>query len=103
MGAIYSSPICDATGAHRATSKRKRLDVGVLTYFFLMFWLHRLSSFFGFLVGWLIGFVDLLVSGFGSLVELDYLISWIHGFLKFQSKSFLGFFDLHLVAGGGGC
>jgi hypothetical protein len=55
------------------------------------------------LVGWLIGLVDLLVLGFGSLVELDYLISWIRGFLKFQGKFFLGFFDLHLVAGGGGC
>ncbi len=103
MSATYSSPTCDATGAHRATSKRKRLDVGVLTYFFLLFWFSQLASLFGFLVGWLIGLVDLLVFSFWSLAQLDYLISWIRGFLKFQGKFFLGFFDLHLVAGGGGC
>jgi len=92
-----------ARGAPGAHSKPAGLDVGVLTYLFLMFWLHRLCSFFGFLVGWLIGLVDLLVLGFGSMFELDYLISWIHGFLKFQGKFFLGLFALHLVAGGGGC
>ena len=72
-------------------------------YFFLLFWFSQLASLFGFLVGWLIGLVDLLVFSFGSLAQLDYLISWIRGFLKFQGKFFLGFFDLHLVAGGGGC
>ena len=100
MGATYSSSTCDATGALRATSKRKRLDVGVLTYFFLLFWFSQLDSIFGFLVSGFTGLVDLVVLGIGSLVGLDY---WIHRFLKFQGKFFLGFFDLHLVAGGGGC
>lgn len=99
----YSEPCGGAIGATWFASRPAGLDVGVLPYFFLLFWFNRLRSPFDFLVSWFTGLIDLLVFSFGSLAELDYLSAWILGFVKFQSKFVLGVIGLGLVAGGGGC
>jgi hypothetical protein len=93
-----------ARGAPRAHSKRKRLDVGVLPYFFVLFLLdesvYSLSSF----VGWFIRLVDLLgfVLGvvFGSVV-LSFWFDWL--VVHFGGKVLLVSFYTGLAAGGGGC
>ena len=113
IGERYAQRSGGARGAPRAHSKRKRLDVGVLTYFFLLFWLSELSSFFGFFVGRFIGPVGSLrlyfvfsVGSFRSCswvesLDLDSLGSRLSDSLDY-SVQFL-FFELSLGSGGGGC
>ena len=106
MGAIRAQYVWwsgRARGAPGAHSKRKRLDVGVLSYCFLLFWFSQLGSSLDFLVSEFTGLIDLLVFSFGSLAELDCLSAWVLGLIEFQSKFVFGIVGLSLVAGGGGC
>jgi hypothetical protein len=101
MRSTYPASAGDATGAPGAISKRKRLDVGVLTYSFVLVFVSGLGSFFDSWSNWLIGLVDSWFLGFGSLVEY-YLfglgVSWVSGFI-----GRLDYGLLRLMIGGGGC
>jgi len=90
-----------ARGAPRAHSKRKRLDVGVLYYCFVLLFWGEAGFFLGSLIGWLIELVDCLVFVRGVFVEWVYLSRWIPGFVG----QFLDGFSRGsgLVVGGGGC
>jgi hypothetical protein len=93
-----------ARGAPRAQSKRKRLDVGVHPYCFLLFLLGESGCFFTSFLGWLIRLVDFLDFVFGVFVELSSLNCGFRRFSVHSSVSIvLGFFGPSLVAGGGGC
>lgn len=101
MRSTYPASACDATGAPRATSKRKRLDVGVLTYSFVLVFVSGSGSFFDSWSNWFIGLVDTWFLGFGSLVGYYYFglgVSWVSGFI---GSLYLGL--LRLMVGGGGC
>jgi len=101
MRATYPASGCDATGAPRATSKRKRLDVGVLTHSFVLVFVSGVSSFFDSWSNWFIGLVDSWFLGFGSLVEYYIFwlgVSWVSGCI---GRLDLGL--LRLMIGGGGC
>ncbi len=101
MRSTYPASACDATGAPRATSKRKRLDVGVLTYSFILVFVIGLGSFFDSWSDWFIGLVDSWFLGFGSLVGYYFFglgVSWVSGFI---GRLDLGL--LWLMIGGGGC
>lgn len=103
-GSRYTWWLGRARGAPGAHSKRKRLDVGVLPYFFVLFLFSELSSFLDLLVNWFIGLVGFLVILLSVLVEVVHLSSW---FLRLAGDFFSRFsrvsFELSLVAGGGGC
>ena len=100
-GAHYAWWSGRARGAPRAQSKRKRLDVGVLPYFFVIFSLGEAGSFWDLFVGWFMGLVDFLVFGFGVFVGLVSLSRCFAGFIgHFLSRSSLG---SGLIFGGGGC
>ena len=113
IGERYAQRSGSARGAVWVPSKRKRLDVGVLTYFFLLFWLGEVSSSYGFFVDWFIGSVDslglyfvFLVGSFHSCslvesVDLESLVSRLSDFSDY-SVQFLCF-ELSLGSGGGGC
>ena len=88
-----------ATGAPRAPSKRKRLDVGVLTHAFVLVLLNRLGSFFRLLHRGFICLVDRLVLVFDSSVEWDYLSSWIPKWVRLV----FGCLSQDLFSGGVGC
>ena len=107
--AIYLPPAGGAIVAPRAISKRKRLDVGVLTYLFLLVLVSGVGSFFGSLCSWFTQWVYAIGSvsfswvecfSFGSLVNLS---SWFLRLVKFLRGLVLGSFRLSLVFGGGGC
>jgi hypothetical protein len=109
MRAIYLPPAGGAIVAPRAISKRKRLDVGVLTYLFFLVLVSGLDSFFGSLCSWFIRWVYSIGSvffswvecfSFGSLVNLRSLFLRL---VKFLHGLVLGSFSLSLVCGGGGC
>jgi hypothetical protein len=103
-GSLYAWWLGRARGAPKAHSKRKRLDVGVLPYFFLLFLFSELSSFFSFVVSWFIGLVDFVVFHFLVLVELVYLSSWFLSLVgRFLSRFFYSSYSQSLVTGGGGC
>lgn len=104
IGERYAQRQGSARGAPRAQSKRKRLDVGVLPHFFVLFLLGEAGSFLGSFIGWFIELVDCLVFVYGVLVELAYLSRWFPGLLgHFSGRIILGSFDPSLVVGGGGC
>lgn len=93
-----------ARGAPRAHSKRKRLDVGVLPYFFVLFLLDESGFILGSLIGWFIWLVDFLDFVLGVSVELVPLSYWVHWFdVHFPGRVVLGFFGPSFAAGGGGC
>jgi hypothetical protein len=69
IGERYAQHQGGARGAPRAHSKRKRLDVGVLTYCFVLFLLDESGHLWCSLVGWLSDLVDSLSFGFRSLVK----------------------------------
>ena len=112
-GEQYALRSGSAMGAVWVPSKRKRLDVGVLTYFFLLFLLSELSSIFGFVVGWIIGMVDPLrfysVHGVGSFhlwslfesLDFESLVSRWSGSVDFPVRFWS--FELNLISGGRGC
>jgi len=81
------------------------LDVGVLSYCFVLFLLGEagffLSSFIGSFIGSFIRLVDFTVFVSGALVELVSLSRWFAGFVS----HFLSGFSLGsgLIFGGGGC
>jgi hypothetical protein len=90
-----------ASGAPGAHSKRKRLDVGVLSYYFVLVFLVWVGSSVDFLNYRLVSLFGLLRFGFGSLVEcflLGYLVGWVIGFL---GRLYAG--SSRLIIGGGGC
>lgn len=103
-GSLYAWWSGGARGAPGAHSKRIRLDVGVLPYFFVLFLLgnsvYLLSSF----IGWftrLIGFLDF---DFRVLIKS---VSWSFCFprfsVHFSNEVTLGSIGPSLVSGGGGC
>ena len=100
-GEWYEQRAVSASGAVGPWSTRKRLDVGVLPHFFVLFLLGEAGFFLGLSVGWCIGLVDCLVFVGGVIVELAYLRSWFPGLLgRFLSRFSLG---SGLIFGGGGC
>jgi hypothetical protein len=104
MGVIrerYAQHQGGARGAPRAQSKRKRLDVGVLSYCFVLFLLGEADLFLGSFIGWSIRLIDFTVFVSGALVELVSLSRWFAGFVS----HFLSGFSLGsgLIFGGGGC
>ena len=107
--AIYLPPAGGAIVAPRAISKRKRLDVGVLTYLFFLVLVSGLGSFFVSLCSWFTQWVYSIGSVFFSWVEcfsfgsLVYLSSLFLRLVKFLRGLVLGSFSLSLVFGGGGC
>ncbi len=107
MGAIASFYMWwsgSARGAPEAQSKRKRLDVGVLPYFFVLFFLGESGFILGSLIGWFISLLDFLVFVSGVSVELVSLSLWFHRFsAHFACRIILGSFGPSLVVGGGGC
>ncbi len=103
-GSLYAWWLGRARGAPWAQSKRKRLDVGVLPYFFLLFLLDEVGFFLGSVISWFIGLVDFLVFHFGVIVELVYLSSRFPRLLgHFSGRVILGSVEPSLVVGGGGC
>lgn len=103
-GALYAWWSGGARGAPGAHSKRIRLDVGVLPYFFVLFLLaesvYSLSSF----IGWFIRLVDFLGFVFGVIVELVVLSFWFDWLVfGFGGRVLLLSFGPSLAAGGGGC
>lgn len=104
IGGRYAQHQGGARGAPRARSKRKRLDVGVLPYFFVFFLLGEAGFFFGSFIGWLIELVDCLVFVRGVFVKLVSLSRWFAGFAgHFTDRIILGSFDPGVVVGGSGC
>jgi len=104
IGERYAQRRGSARGAPRAQSKRKRLDVGVLHYCFVLFSLGEAGFFLGSFVGWFIRWVDFLDFILGVLVGLVSLSFWFPRFTVHSSgRVTLGSFDPNLVAGGGGC
>ncbi len=94
----------DARGAPEAQSKRQGLDVGVLTYFFVLLLLGEAGYFFGSFIGWFIGLVNCLVFVSGVFVELVSLSRCFHRVVgHFSCRFVLGSLDPSLVDGGGGC
>lgn len=103
-GERYAWCLGSARGAPQAQSKRKRLDVGVVTCCFVLFLLDESGYFLSSLIGWFIRLVDFLDFVFGALVELVPLRFWLHRLaVHFSSRVVLGSFNPSLVAGGGGC
>ncbi len=103
-GPLYAWWSGRARGAPRAHSKRKRLDVGVLPYFFVLFLLGNSACFLSSCIGSFIRLVDCLDFGFGILVELVSLDLWFHRFsVHFSAREVLGFVCPSSVVGGGGC
>ena len=103
-GSLYAWWSGGARGAPGAHSKRIRLDVGVLPYFFVLFLLgesvHSLCSF----IGWFIRLIDFLDFVFGVLVESVSLRFGFPSFsVHFSNEITLGSFDPSLFVGGGGC
>ncbi len=98
-----------ARGAPQAHSKRKRLDVGVLPYCFVLFLLDELSHLWCSLVGWLSELVDSLSFGFRSLVKWWWCGSLVEPLELDSSVVYSGEYwgrssCAHgLVSGGGGC
>jgi hypothetical protein len=100
-GDWYMQRAVSANGAVGSWSKRQRLDVGVLPYFFALFLLGEAGFFLGSFIGWLIELVDCLVFVRGVFVELFSLSRWFPGFIgHFLSRFSLG---SGLIFGGGGC
>ncbi len=100
-GAQYAWRLGGARGAPRAHSKRKRLDVGVLPYCFLLSLLGEAVSIFGSFIGWLMELVDCLILVRWVLTGLVSLCRWFSGLLgRYLGRSF---FAPVLVFGGGGC
>jgi hypothetical protein len=101
IGERYAQHQGGARGAPRAQSKRKRLDVGVLPYCFVLFLLGEAGFFLGSFIAWFIELVDCLFFVSDVLVELVSLSRWFAGFIGlFLSRFTLG---LGLICGGGGC
>jgi hypothetical protein len=113
IGERYARHPGGARGAPRAQSKRKRLDVGVLPYCFVLFLLAESGSFLGSLVGSLLGLVESLrfifrylvqwvwVDLFVESLDLVFLVDWLSDSLgKISSCSAFG---LSLSFGGVGC
>ena len=103
-GSLYAWRVGRARGAPEAHSKRKRLDVGVLPYCFVLFLFGESAYFLGSFSGWFIRLGDFLGFVSGALVELislSYRFHWVVG--HFSGRVIPGFFNLSLVAGGGGC
>jgi hypothetical protein len=100
-GSLYAWWLGSARGAPRAQSKRQRLDVGVLSYCFVLFLLGEADLFLGSFIGWSIRLIDFTVFVSGALVELVSLSRWFAGFVS----HFLSGFSLGsgLIFGGGGC
>ena len=98
-----------ARGAPRAHSKRKRLDVGVLPYCFVLFLLAELSHLWCSFVGWMLEWVDSLRSEFHSMVGWWCHCSLVESLGLGSLVRFTGgvhcrsSFEQGLVAGGGGC
>ena len=103
-GALYAWWLGSATGAPEAHSKRKRLDVGVLPYCFVLFLSGESGYLWGSFINWFIRLVDFLDFGLGILVELVSLRFWFHRLsVHFSGRVILGSYVLSLVYGGGGC
>lgn len=103
-GEWYEQRAVSASGAVGSWSKRKRLDVGVLPHFFVLFLLGESGFFLGSFVGWFIELVDFLIFVSGVFVGLVPLSRWLHRFVgRFSCRFVLGSLDPSLVAGGGGC
>lgn len=93
-----------ARGAPQAQSKRKRLDVGVLTYFFVLFLLDESGHFLSSLIGWFIRLVDFLDFVCCVSVKLVYLSRWFHRLaVHFSGSVVFSSLGPGLVLGGGGC
>ena len=104
MGKRYPQWPGGARGAPRAQSKRKRLDVGVLPYCFLLFLLGESGCFFSSFTGWLIRLVDFLNFGFSVSVESSSLsFGFLRNSVHFPVGIVLRSLDPSLIAGGGGC
>ena len=104
VGERYVWCLGSARGAPQAQSKRKRLDVGVLPYCFVLFLLGESAYYLNSFIGWFMGLVDFLDFVIGVLVELVSLSFWLSRFsVHFSGRVLLGFVGRRLVAGGGGC
>ena len=100
-GAQYAWRLGGARGAPRAHSKRKRLDVGVLPYCFLLLLVGEAVLIFGSFIGRLMKWVDYLDLVRGDFVELVSLSRWFPWVLdRFSSWSSHG---SDSAFGGGGC
>jgi hypothetical protein len=112
IGERYAQHQGGARGAPHAQSKRQRLDVGVLPYFFVLFLLDEAGYFLSSFIGWFLGLVGSLRYYFRSLVK-----SWCYGSLvesldlgssviclsRLLGSSGGSSFELSLVAGGVEC
>ena len=100
-GVQYAWRLGGARGAPRAHSKRKRLDVGVLPYCFLLLLVGEAVLIFGSFIGRLMKWVDYLDLVRGDFVELVSLSRWFPWVLdRFSSWSSHG---SDSAFGGGGC
>lgn len=103
-GALYAWWSGGARGALGAHSKRKRLDVGVLSYCFVLFLFGESAYSFSSLIDRFTRLVDFLGFVFGNMVELVSLSFWFRSFAGyFSGKVTLGICVKNLSAGGGGC
>ena len=103
-GSLYAWWSGRARGAPRAQSKRKRLDVGVLPYFFVLFLLGEAVYSLGLFIGWFIRLVVIIGFVFGVLVGSVVLSFWFDWLVvHFGGRILLVSFDTGLAAGGGGC
>ena len=114
MGGRYLDPIGSAMGPHWERSKPKGLDVGVLTYGFLWFFLSEMSSlklllpWCGLVLRWFMGRQLRFVQWVQSVVELGSVDSLacfggLGGLiLRFGNRSSITLSEFDRV-GGGGC
>jgi hypothetical protein len=101
---LYAWWLGRARGAPEARSKRKRLDVGVLPYCFVLFLLDESAYLLGSFVNWFIRLVDFFDFDYGVLVESVSLSFWFHRLaVHFSGRVVLGVYCPRLVAGGGEC
>ncbi len=114
MGGRYLDSIGSAMGPHWERSKPTGLDVGVLTYGFLWFFLSGVSSlklllpWCGLVLRWFVGRQLRFLQWVQSVVELGSVVSlawfrWLGGvILGFGNRSSITLSEFDWV-GGGGC